>query len=84
MKEYICPKNPDHVGATTEATKKGSPHNARVACLECNEFIKWASREDILRINTEFHLGVDLKTTLANFEKHAKRAIDALRKAGLI
>lgn len=53
MKEYICPKNPDHVGVTTEATKKGSPHNARVVCLECNEHIKWASQQDIVTINTE-------------------------------
>lgn len=82
--KYVCPKNPDHIGVTTEATKKSSPHNARVVCLECGEFIKWASQQDIIRINTEFDLGIDLRTSLENFEKHAKKAIDALRKAGLI
>ena len=84
MKKYTCPKNPYHNGVTTEAAKKGSPHNARVVCLECGEFIKWASQKDIIGINTEFDLGGDLRTSLENFVKYAQKAIDALRKSGLI
>lgn len=53
MMEYICPKNPGHVGVTIGATKEGSPHKAEVICAECDEHIKWASQQDIIRINTE-------------------------------
>lgn len=84
MSKYKCPVSADHEGWGINETGQESPHRGEVVCAECDQHIKWASRQDMIQIGTELDLGVDLRTAAENFKKHAEKAIDALRKAGLI
>lgn len=53
MKEYKCPAYPDHEGCDINETKSDSPHRGEIVCAECGEHIKWASKRDMIRFDTE-------------------------------
>lgn len=50
--KYTCPVNPDHEDCVIKETDADSPHRAEIVCAECDEHIKWASKQDVVLFNT--------------------------------
>lgn len=53
MKQYTCPKNPEHDGIKAVSATRPAAQDSQIICAECGEFIDWASPKDLVRLHTD-------------------------------